>query len=216
MIDRGKRSKTMSEVKQVKNISKEQNKKIFLMGNFNIDLLSFDTSQHINEFIDNTTSSSLQPQISQPTRIHKNHKTLIDNIFCNIPNFEIKTSVSGNITTTLSDHLPQLFLISDFFSNSPPSKYNIMTHDWKNFNSQEFLEDFNKTNWDKNLQLNKSSVIVSFNNYLDTINTSITKHAPIRKLNKTQEISSETMANQGYSKLNTKEKFKKRNLIYRM
>ena len=59
-----------------------------------------------------------------------------------------------------------------------------MTHDQKNFNSQGFLEDFNKTNWDKNLQLNKNSVNVSFNNYLDTINTLITKHAPIKKLNK--------------------------------
>ena len=91
----------------LENLSKGQNKKIFLMGDFNIDLLSFDTSQHINEFIDNTASSSPQPQILQPTRIHKNHKTVTDNIFCNIPNFEIKNSVSGNITTILSDHFPQ-------------------------------------------------------------------------------------------------------------
>ena len=71
---------------------------------------------------------------------------LVDNIFCNIPNFEIKHAVCGNITTTLSDHLPQLLLIPDLFSNSPPPKYNIMTHVCKNFNSQEFLGDFNKTN----------------------------------------------------------------------
>ena len=116
------------------------------------------------------------------TRIHKNHETLTDNSFCNIPNFEIKNSVSGNSTTILSDHLPQFFLIPDFFSNSPLSKYNIMNHNWKNFNSQEYLEDFNKTNWDENLQLNKNSVNVSFNNYLDIINTLITKYAPIKNL----------------------------------
>ena len=103
-----------------------------------------------------TTSPALQPQKFQSTTIHKNHKTLIDNIFCNISNFEIKNLISGNITTTLSDYLPQFFLIPDVFSNSPPSKYNIMTHDWKNFNSQECLEDFNKKNWDENLQLNKN------------------------------------------------------------
>ena len=113
----------------LENLSKEQNKKIFLMGDFNIDLLTFDTSQLINDFIDSITSSSLQIQILQPTRIHKSHKTLINNIFYNIPNFEIKNSVSGNITTTLSDHLAQFFLMPNFFSNSPPSKYNIMTHD---------------------------------------------------------------------------------------
>ena len=57
-----------------------------------------------------------------------------------------------------------------------------MNHNWKNFNSQEYLEDFNKTNWDENLQLNKNSVNVSFNNYLDIINTLITKYAPIKNL----------------------------------
>ena len=62
---------------------------MFLMGDFTIDHLNFHTTQHINEFIDNIMSPSLQPQILQPTRIHKNHKTLIDNIFCNILNLEL-------------------------------------------------------------------------------------------------------------------------------
>ena len=47
---------------------------------------------------------------------------------------------------------------------------------------------------------------VSFNNCLDTINTLITNYALIKSLNKKQEIFSETMTNQRYSKLNTKEK----------
>ena len=79
-----------------------------------------------------------------------------------------------------------MFLVPDFFSTLPPSKYNIKTHDWKNFNSHKFLEEFNITNWDENLQLNKNSVNVSFNNYLDIINTLITEHVPIKKLNKKQ------------------------------
>ena len=45
-----------------------------------------------------------------------------------------------------------------------------MTQDWKNFDSQGFLEDFNKTNWNESLPLNKNIVNVLFNNYLDTIN----------------------------------------------
>ena len=104
--------------------------------------------------------------------------------FVTFSNFEIKNLISGNITTALPDHLPQLFLVPDFFSTLPPSKYNIKTHDWKNFNSHKFLEEFNITNWDENLQLNKNSVNVSFNNYLDIINTLITEHVPIKKLNK--------------------------------
>ena len=47
---------------------------------------------------------------------------------------------------------------------------------------------------------------VSFNNYLYTINTLITNYALIKSLIKKQEIFSETMTNQRYSKLSTKEK----------
>ena len=60
----------------LENLNKEQSKKIFLMKHFNIGLLSFDASQYINKFIENITSSSLQPQIIQPTKTHKNHKIL--------------------------------------------------------------------------------------------------------------------------------------------
>ena len=51
------------------NLSKEPNKAIALLGDFNIDLLNFDTSQHLSTFLDDLASNSLQPQILLPTRI---------------------------------------------------------------------------------------------------------------------------------------------------
>ena len=71
------------------------------MGGFNIDPLSFDTSQHINEFVDNIISS-LQLQILQSTRIQKNHKTLINNVFCSIPNFDFKWQYHNNFSRSSS------------------------------------------------------------------------------------------------------------------
>ena len=65
------------------NLSKEANKTIVLLGDFNIDLLNFDTSEYVSTFLDDLASNSLQPQILLPTRISNNSKTLIDNIFCN-------------------------------------------------------------------------------------------------------------------------------------
>ena len=44
-------------------LSKEVNKTIVLLGDFNIDLLNFDASNHINTFFNDLTSNSLQPQI---------------------------------------------------------------------------------------------------------------------------------------------------------
>ena len=51
------------------NLSKKPNKTIALLGDFNIDLLNFDTSQHLSTFPDDLASNSLQPQILLPTRI---------------------------------------------------------------------------------------------------------------------------------------------------
>ena len=60
-----------------------QNKRCFLMGDFNIDLLNTEVNQHANDFLNNMLSSSFYPLISRPTRITCNSATLIDNIlFC--------------------------------------------------------------------------------------------------------------------------------------
>ena len=95
------------------NLSKETNKTVVLLGDFNIDLLNFDTSEHVSTFLDDLASNSSQPQILLPTRISNNSKTLIYNIFCNIPNTLVKSAMSGNISSGISDHLPQFFILTD-------------------------------------------------------------------------------------------------------
>ena len=94
--------------------------------------------------------------------------------------------MSGNISSSISDHLPQFFILPEFFSNSPPTKYNIICHDWEKFNNQSFLEDFEKIDCNLVLQLNKENVSITFENYLNTVNTLINPHAPLKKLNKKQ------------------------------
>ena len=67
------------------NLSKEANKTNVFPGDFNIDLLNFDTSEHVITFLDEVASNSVQPQILLATRICNNSKTLVDNDFWNIP-----------------------------------------------------------------------------------------------------------------------------------
>ena len=45
------------------------------------------------------------------------------------------------------------FILPEFFSKSPQTKYNIISHDWEKFNNQSFLEDFENINWNQVLQL---------------------------------------------------------------
>ena len=84
-------------------ISKEE-KNIFFLGDFNINLLIYNEYRPTNYFLDSLASRSLLPYILQPTQFTGLSKTLIDNIFCNLTSNDV---ISGNITGTISDHLPQ-------------------------------------------------------------------------------------------------------------
>ena len=94
-------------------LQKESSKRIFLLCDFNIDLLKYELSEPINNFMDTLSSNSFFPHILLPTRISKT-STLIDNIFSN--SFSLDEIESGNITSTFSDHLPQFIFLKDFFS----------------------------------------------------------------------------------------------------
>ena len=54
------------------------------------------------------------PLILPPTRINSHSNTLIDNIFSNVIDLDI---ISGNLTATISDHLPQFAIIPNMFGN---------------------------------------------------------------------------------------------------
>ena len=75
----------------LENISKEQ-KSMFLLGDFNVDLLNYNEHNQTNEFLDSIATNSFIPLILQPTRI--THNTLIDNIFLNAIDPDI---ISGNL-----------------------------------------------------------------------------------------------------------------------
>ena len=88
---------------------------------------------------------------------------------------------SGNISSRISDHLPQFFILPEFYSKSPPTKYNIISHDWEKFNNKLFLQNFEKTNWNQVFQLNQNNVNITFENCLTTVNTLINSHARFKK-----------------------------------
>ena len=70
---------------------------IFVMGDFNIDLLQYDTHNSTNDFLNSMISHSFFPYVPQLT-------TITDNIFSNVTS-------GGNITTPISDHFAQFLMI---------------------------------------------------------------------------------------------------------
>ena len=78
------------------------------MGNFNINVLNYDSDKDTTVFVDTIYASSLHPTINTPTWIIATPKTLIENIFYN---YFTKKITAGNIATSISDHLI-IFLIN--------------------------------------------------------------------------------------------------------
>ncbi len=88
----------------------KENKKIILCGDFNLDLLAFESKHIVEEFLNTVFANFLQPLILKPTRIIENQKpSLIDNIFINSVDIN---AWSGNLIAKISDHMPN-FLILD-------------------------------------------------------------------------------------------------------
>ena len=84
--------------------------------------------------------------------------------------------VNNKDTTTTpmaSDHLQQFLLAPEFFSNSTPTKYSIMSHDREKSNELSFFSDYGNINWNKVLQISKNNVNLTFDNYLNTMYYSI-------------------------------------------
>ena len=85
--------------KLLQNISKKQ-KSVFLIGDFNVNLLNYNEHNQRKKFLDFLSPSSFIPLTLQPTRITSHSNTLIDNIFSNVIEPDI---ISGNLTATVSD-----------------------------------------------------------------------------------------------------------------
>ena len=77
---------------------------LFLLENFNDDLPhGVGTNLPIEEFKNIFLTHHLYPLINKPTREVKSSNTIIDNIFCNVPN-AIETCSIGIIRTYIIDH----------------------------------------------------------------------------------------------------------------
>ena len=88
-----------------------ENKLIFVIGDFNINLLNHENHTPTNEFINMMFSNNLKPSVIHPTPISDTCSTLIDNISVNsAPDSKIH---SGNVLSLISDHLPQFCIVYD-------------------------------------------------------------------------------------------------------
>ena len=153
---------------------------IYLMGDFNVDLLKADNHLNSSTFLNIIESNSFSPKILLPTRVTSKSRTLIDNIFTNQLNHD---TFSGNLDLSFSDHLPQ-FLVSPVYKDPVPKKHNIFIRNMKGFNKDDFKLDIQTTIWNELMDCDRGDINHSFDNFLNKFNAILDNHAPLKKANK--------------------------------
>ena len=188
------------------------------MGDFNINLLNYQSDNHTAKFLDNICSSGFFPYINIPSR----SKTLIDNIYHN--NLKENT-YSRNLATDISDHLAQFLLIpTDKTIECLPKQ--IFMRGYKNFDKENFETELKRENWKHTLGLHLKDVNHSFEKFLEKLNNALDKHAPYRRMSrKEQKTAGKPWITKGIRKsiqiknylkkksCKTKDSTKKRNLM---
>ena len=154
------------------------NKLIFILGDFNINLLNYDSHIPSNDFINTFFSHNLLPCIHHPSRISESSKSIIDNIFTNSYHSNI---TSGNILTQITDHFPQFLILSN--SKVTRNKTQSLKYDYSKLKEDKFIEDFHNIDFtyleNENIDSNNK-----FDKLLTDLNCLSNKHAPIRRRTK--------------------------------
>ena len=102
-------------------------------------MLNYDIYPPTNEFQDSHLSHYFLLHILQPSRVTTNSKTLIDNIFSNkaVPNI-----ISGNLTVSTSDQLPEFLVAPNIVFNASYPESNNYERDWSRFDQEHFVLDY--------------------------------------------------------------------------
>ena len=153
-------------------------KQLFILGDFNSDLLSYNTHAPTANFVNLLFSKQLLPYIVHPSRVSRNSATLKDNIFSNVCDQE---TVSGNILMQITEHFPQILIVKHGGITYKNLSY--YQHDYSKLNAEKLQNDFLNLNIH---YLNDDSLTVNakFNSFLSSLDKLVNKHAPLKKLSK--------------------------------
>ena len=91
-----------------------------------------------NAVLDSLASTPFLDLILQPTRMSSYSNTQTD-LFSYVIDPDIRSS---NLTTTISDHLPQFAIIPNMSDHISRSKSSIHERDWLKFDQQNFILDY--------------------------------------------------------------------------
>jgi len=155
------------------------NEDVYLLGDFNIDLLKINTCSKARQYVDTFFSYGYLQTITKPTRCTNSSASLLDHCITNVLS---PVHISNIITCKLSDHFP--FIYTSFCPKAKQHDSVTMTRDYSSDNILRFREMLTNINWD--FVLNSVCPQEAYNQFSDFFNSMFELYFPItpKKFNK--------------------------------
>ena len=149
---------------------------VYVLGDFNVDLLVHKNDNFVNDFINLMYSFSFLPLITRPTRVTDTSASLIDHIWTS----QVETNTSNFILETdISDHFP---VLSQFKFNNPivhPVIYKEIRI-YSDSSIVDFTSELQHINWSPVLL--SSDANESYNTFYKKFKDLYDKYFPIKRI----------------------------------
>ena len=154
----------------------DEKKQIYIMGDFNIDLLKVDDHRPTHDYLELIFSYSLLPTIYKPTRITETTATIIDNILTNDENV-IKSSI---LVTDITDHMPTVLTTRNNLTNHSGSTKKIT---YKRIHTDDNIAKLKQRLIDVKWQeiLDNNNANDDYNKFNETFDTVYNECVPLKK-----------------------------------
>lgn len=152
---------------------------VAIVGDFNIDLLKFNSNNFTNEFLESMLSHSYHPKITLPTRLDQryNSASLIDNIFLKLGEVSL-TATSGILTSKFSDHQPYFTCLDLTKKHTKPPKYVKITKNSPD-DIKGFCDELGNINFEEKLDTcPEADPNENYNIFTELVNAAKEKHMP--------------------------------------
>ena len=129
------------------------NKELVLVGDFNINVLDFNESKMVQNFVNLMFRHGLIPTINKPTRVTRNTATAIDHIIINsVINAEFKTGM-----TDISDHFCIFFIFKCVVDSTEAREEFIYKRNYSSNSIETFKQKLREVNWNEVKQSNNAN-----------------------------------------------------------
>ena len=149
------------------------------MGDYDINILNYDSHSATAQFVDLLYSYALLPLINRPTRSSQSSATLIDNIFTN--NIDIiDEDRQGILVTDITDHFP-VFYINSCHKQIGSNELHICRRNFCYDNKLAFQRAITEMDWSE-MYLQCDNVQCAFSLFHSKFVDLFERHFPKRKI----------------------------------